>query len=418
MKCPICGKDVELKNRQVGTDENGEPVFNEYAICRDCKKQWNLDKQRAKKMAAKAAASPAPEAARKSTVPEAAKVKTAAPGKEAAPRKAAVKNSSAEKPSAEKRAAEQETSEKSRPVKRTAPRKKAAGSEEGRHSESESSGSRTRKAGTDRTKVVASRKSSDSTDRTGKSEGTGSVKSRPAKKRTEESSSSEAAEEKRYANIPSEKVRAKREKAVRKGYEDMLSTDPKHKTSRKKAAEDKEDEKEAVKTSSGKHRDEVKTARKTPEPVSDDSYDDDDFDYDDVVPRFRAMRIIMGVLSLLGFAFFIYNGFIDGLQGVSSGSGTSGTPYIILALCFLVAAMLYFIMMRRNTVFAFLLPMLFYLGSAIVAFLMRGDDTLLLISAVAGGVLAVVSLILAIASRGSDIEDDDYDDPFEDEHDN
>ena len=52
MKCPICGKDVELKNRQVGTDENGEPVFNEYAVCRDCKKQWNLDRQRAKKMAA------------------------------------------------------------------------------------------------------------------------------------------------------------------------------------------------------------------------------------------------------------------------------------------------------------------------------------------------------------------------------
>ena len=51
MKCPICGKDVELKNRQVGTDENGEPVFNEYAVCRDCKKQWNLDKQRAKKAA-------------------------------------------------------------------------------------------------------------------------------------------------------------------------------------------------------------------------------------------------------------------------------------------------------------------------------------------------------------------------------
>ena len=59
MKCPICGKDVELKNRQVGTDENGEPVFNEYAVCRDCKKQWNLDRQRAKKMAAKKAAAPA-----------------------------------------------------------------------------------------------------------------------------------------------------------------------------------------------------------------------------------------------------------------------------------------------------------------------------------------------------------------------
>ena len=417
MKCPICGKDVELKNRQVGTDENGEPVFNEYAICRDCKKQWNLDKQRAKKMAAKAAAAPVAGSERKSPVSEAVKVKAPAPEKEAALRKAAEKNTPAEKASAEKKAAEQEASEKNRPVKRTAPRKKAAGSEEERHSESASSGSGTRKAGMDKTKAAA-RKSSDGTDRTGKSGGPGSVKSRPAKKRTEESSSSETAEDKRYANIPSEKVRAKREKAVRKGYEDMLSTDPKHKAVRKKAADDKDDEKETLKASSGKRCDDVKAARKAPEPEFDDSYDDDDFDYDDVVPRFRAMRIVMGVLSLLGFAFFIYNGFIDGLQGVSSGSGSSGTTYIILALCFLVAAMLYFIMMRKNTVFAFLLPMLFYLGGAIAAFLMRGNDTLLLVSAAAGGVLAVISLILAIASRGSGMEDDDYDDPFEDEHDN
>ena len=42
MKCPICGKELELRNKQVGTGENGEPVFNRYAICRDCKKQWNL----------------------------------------------------------------------------------------------------------------------------------------------------------------------------------------------------------------------------------------------------------------------------------------------------------------------------------------------------------------------------------------
>ena len=38
MKCPICGKDVELQKKQIGTSETGEPVFNEYAVCRDCKK--------------------------------------------------------------------------------------------------------------------------------------------------------------------------------------------------------------------------------------------------------------------------------------------------------------------------------------------------------------------------------------------
>ena len=54
MKCPICGNKLEIKNKQIGTDNSGDPVFNEYAVCRDCKKQWNLDKQRAKKAAAKA----------------------------------------------------------------------------------------------------------------------------------------------------------------------------------------------------------------------------------------------------------------------------------------------------------------------------------------------------------------------------
>ncbi len=47
MKCPSCGKELERMKRQVGTTESGDPIFNEYAVCRDCKKQWNLDRQRA-----------------------------------------------------------------------------------------------------------------------------------------------------------------------------------------------------------------------------------------------------------------------------------------------------------------------------------------------------------------------------------
>ena len=49
MKCPICGNKLEIKNKQIGTDNSGDPVFNEYAVCRDCKKQWNLDKHLPKK---------------------------------------------------------------------------------------------------------------------------------------------------------------------------------------------------------------------------------------------------------------------------------------------------------------------------------------------------------------------------------
>ena len=53
MKCPICGNKLEIKNKQIGTDNSGDPVFNEYAVCRDCKKQWNLDKQTCKKSSGK-----------------------------------------------------------------------------------------------------------------------------------------------------------------------------------------------------------------------------------------------------------------------------------------------------------------------------------------------------------------------------
>ena len=49
MQCPICKKDLEIKNKKVGENEAGEAIYNEFAICRNCKKQWNLDKQREKK---------------------------------------------------------------------------------------------------------------------------------------------------------------------------------------------------------------------------------------------------------------------------------------------------------------------------------------------------------------------------------
>lgn len=51
MKCPICGNDLISKKQAVSVDANGESVFNEFAICHNCKKKWNLDKQRAKKTA-------------------------------------------------------------------------------------------------------------------------------------------------------------------------------------------------------------------------------------------------------------------------------------------------------------------------------------------------------------------------------
>ena len=147
-----------------------------------------------------------------------------------------------------------------------------------------------------------------------------------------------------------------------------------------------------------------------------DEYDDDEY-YDDV-PRFRPMRIILGILSLAAFGYLIYRGFVTGLADTTEGGAvSSGMTFVILALCMLVSALLYFIMQKKNTVLAFILPMIFYLGAAVFAFIQRGDDLQLLIAAIAAAVLAVISLILAITSRGGGYDDeDDYDDAFEDDY--
>ena len=174
----------------------------------------------------------------------------------------------------------------------------------------------------------------------------------------------------------------------------------------------------SAKSSSGRRADDdaKNVSKKNYEPETDE-YDDDEY-YDDD-PRFRPMRIVLGILSLAAFGYLIYRGFVTGLADTTEGgSVSSGMTYIIVALCMLVSALLYFIMQRKNTIFAFLLPMIFYLGGGIFAFLQRGNDLQLLISAIAGGVLAVISLILAITSRGGgydDEEDEEYD-AFEDDY--
>ena len=111
-----------------------------------------------------------------------------------------------------------------------------------------------------------------------------------------------------------------------------------------------------------------------------------------------------------------------GLDGILSGdTASAGMTYAILAACMFVSALLLLIMQKSNSVFAFILPMILYLGGGVYAFMKRQGEANLLYCAIAGLVLAVIFLILTIASRGdSDDYDpsDDYDDPFEDDFDN
>ena len=371
MKCPICGKDLDLQNKQIGTSENGDPIFNEYAICHSCKKQWNLDKQRAKKIAAKKAAEEKAKAeAEARAAEEKAKAEAAA---RAAEEKA--KADAAARAAEEKRAARREAKARAR--------KEAIARLAADKGISEEEAERILKERARARKAAAQKAATDAT-------------------------ATDNSEEQKYGNIPAEEIRDKREKAVRKGYEDMLATDPDSKAAKKKKKEEAE---------TAKAKEDVKSRK-----MDDyDDEDDDEYEYVDEYPRFRPGRIILGIISLLAFGFCIYKGFVTGLS--TSGAdvtSASGMNYVIVALCMLVTALLYFIMNNRDTLFAFLIPMILYIGCAVFAFLKHGDEFELLILAGVSGVLAVISLILAIASRGGDAYDDedDYDDPFEEEHDN
>ena len=396
MKCPICGKDLDLQNKQIGTSENGDPIFNEYAICHSCKKQWNLDKQRAKKIAAKKAAEEKAKAEARAAE-EKAKAEAEARAAEEKANAEAAARAAEEKAKAEAAARAAEEKAKAEAAARAAEEKRAARRE---------AKARARKEAIAR--LAADKGISEE-------EAERILKERArARKAAAQKAATDNSEEQKYGNIPAEEIRDKREKAVRKGYEDMLATDPDSKAAKKKKKEEAE---------TAKAKEDVKSRKMDDydDEKSSDDEDDDEYEYVDEYPRFRPGRIILGIISLLAFGFCIYKGFVTGLS--TSGADVTSAPgmnYVIVALCMLVTALLYFIMNNRDTLFAFLIPMIVYIGSAVFAFLKHGDEFELLILAGVSGVLAVISLILAIASRGGDDYDDedDYDDPFEEEHDN
>lgn len=390
MKCPICGKDLDLQNKQIGTSENGDPIFNEYAICHSCKKQWNLDKQRAKKIAAKKAAEEKAKAeAEARAAEEKAKAEAAARAAEEKAKADAAARAAEEKAKADAAARAAEEKRAARREAKARARKEAIARLAADKGISEEEAERILKERARARKAAAQKAATDAT-------------------------ATDNSEEQKYGNIPAEEIRDKREKAVRKGYEDMLATDPDSKAAKKKKKEEAE---------TAKAKEDVKSRKMDDydDEKSSDDEDDDEYEYVDEYPRFRPGRIILGIISLLAFGFCIYKGFVTGLS--TSGADVTSAPgmnYVIVALCMLVTALLYFIMNNRDTLFAFLIPMIVYIGGAVFAFLKHGDEFELLILAGVSGVLAVISLILAIASRGGDDYDDedDYDDPFEEEHDN
>ncbi len=509
MKCPICGKDVELQKKQVGVDEQGAPVFHQYAVCRDCKKQWDLDKQRARKVSPGTAANAgkaepsvikpeksskeetAPEAVSKHAAPKknlAGEEKKepkeeASPGErpvrrkpssgQVAPQKKAQENHGRKKESAQDTSfrsvsLEKEAPQKAAPKELSAERKvsgkptsggspadkkalrktgdgdkssaakvarkpasgttlpeRRSRNSESQKSSAEKSGSSRPASGKRPSAGSASEKVSAERVASGKppvkkrpsGEGvrpneeavsTGTLKKKPVRKRAAES------EEQHYGNIPPEKVRVKKEHAVKQGYEDMLSTDPNHKPKKKKKPLPDED----VQPVKKEHHVPVKQ-RPAPKVDMDDEYDEEDMDYEEIPARFRIPRVIFGIISIVAAGFFAYGGFFEGLENIASGSTIStGTTFIIFAICMLVSGLLLLIMQNRNTILAFILPMIFYFGAAVFTFLKRQDKQLFLYCAIAAAVLGFIFLVLGIISRNSNSYggEDDYDDPFEEDY--
>lgn len=417
MKCPICGKDVVIKNKQVGVNEQGNPVFNQYAVCKDCKKQWNLDKKRASK------------ATRKKTTENQESVKPVPAKKEATPKQNPVKKETSAKQnpikkdaSAKQNTIKKETTVKQNPVKKEDnakqnPIKKDASVKQNPIKKGASE--KVESADKEQQKKLATSKQKPrkkaehaadsqqtSTSNSQNSEKRIAAKQRPAQKTEHKSEAkrnvtdpeasrtkniSKASSSKKddinnpklkdtiildnddlkLGNIPSENVRAKRERKVKQGYAEMVAADSKN------------------------------TAKKY-ENIETDSHDE----YEPIV-RFRALRVIFGIISILIAGFYAFNSYTSGLF-----ESTTGMTFVILAGCMALSGLLLIILNATNNIFAFLLPMILYLASGLYAFLNRGDDTFLLYSAIVGAAFSVLFIILAISSRG---DEEDYDDFDEDE---
>ena len=195
----------------------------------------------------------------------------------------------------------------------------------------------------------------------------------------------------------------------------MLSTDPNHKPPKKKKNDSENEDMSSVKKERPAS---VRQRPHTKVEMIDDHEEDEDMGFEEVKARFRIPRILFGIISIVAAGFFAYGGFVTGLDGIAAGgTASAGTAFIVYGICMFVSGLILIILQNRNSILAFILPMLAYFGGAAFTFLNRKDDPMLLYCAVAGAVLGIIFLILGIISRNSGSDDsEDYDDPFENDY--
>ena len=353
MKCPVCGKELEIQKKQVGVDDNKQPIMNEFAICRDCKKKWNLDKQRAKKAQSASSETAKSQAAASANIPS--------------------KGSAAAKKSQE-----MTTSTKSSPAK-TAPAKSTPDKTTSEKTASAGSQTATKKLNTSDQSTQA----------------LPTVKTAPKK----------AAPQKPANEHP---VHKKKKKQPQEFSEDSHRANP----AKSSKPDSKRAKSQPAEQSSRKAKSQPvkKTSkRKAAKPVK--------------KSRFKILRIILGVLSVGAGIFFFLHAGMEGLSDLANHKFmTNGTVYVILALCLLVAGLISVVMKNIKNIIAFILPILFYIGSAVYTFTQMGKDTYLKYGAITVGAFALIFIVLMLIASSLDNkahqaleEDYEHDDDYEDD---
>ena len=269
MKCPKCKGITELQKRQVGLDDYHEPVYNEFAICRSCKKQWNLDKIRAQKA----------EALEKRNLLE--------------------------------------------------------------HSPL----------------LVGSR----------------SIVTRADSKKTSEGAA---------ALHPT-------------GYNDSSqikkSTKPGTKTPGKSA-------------NKSRHRSLAETTYKSPREVSASAQSRQKRSNrreNPTKPALLPVRMAFCLMSLIGFGYWITQGFRAGLDSIEGIPSEYSSIYIILAICFLVAAVLWWLLRGKNAFYVYFLPMISYFIGAYVTFSHREEASHLLIATIASAIFGILCVLVVALAKMS-----------------
>jgi len=247
MNCPRCKNSTELQKRQVGLDDYHEPVYNEFAICKPCKKQWNLDKIRAKKAEA-------------------------------------------------------------------LERKKAAG-------------------------AVADLRPIGYND--------SKNKRKPAKPGV------------KTLEKPPNKARHR------------SSSDTSRESTRKASG------------SSRSHQKRGASVKRTEKPA------------------LFPVRIIFCVVSLIGFGYWIAQGFRAGLDSIEGIPSEYSSIYIILAICFFVAAVFWWLLRRKNAFYVYFLPMISYIVGFYITFSHRAEASHLLIAAIAGAIFGILCILVAALAKTS-----------------